>query len=171
MLFHGKCFAQVGVHPRDHERNVIGRPIQGPALLQIWAVPTLPQHSSSRSTAAAAAAGAASAAQPSSTAADHSLSITAAQDTAWTGRENLQEASAQPPGQPADSEEGAGCRTLEHRSSSAIVARSGLLEGKEGLPRMVVGICSEGGLVWDCKWRPNPAEQGSERHAPHSKTT
>ena len=24
----------------------------------------------------------------------------------------------------------------------------------DGLPRLVLGICLEGGVVWDCKWRP-----------------
>lgn len=147
----------MGVHPRGHERNVIGRQIRGPAMLQIWEVPPSVQRSGR--TAAAAAA------QPSSRSTDQSAS--AAQESASTGAANTEEASEQLPQQETEVlDEGVNCRAMTISAEVAPVAKSGSAAEVVSLPRMVMGICSDGGLVWDCKWRPTSAQKGAGGYVP-----
>ncbi|CAL8469549.1 g9090 [Coccomyxa elongata] len=114
-------YLAVAAHPKARDRNVIGRVIEGPVLLQIWRVPTL--DSAENNSAAAAAVG----------------------------------AGPGPGKQPEEGDE-EGQHVMEVGSGVARLA--GTASNASELPMMVLGICLNGGVVWDCKWRPGSGAHG-----------
>lgn len=102
----------MAAHPKAREHNVIGRATEGPALLQIWEVPS--------------ASGAEEGEDRATSGPD-----SAAGNTVSSGDRG-----------PGEGAENGGPQATGQGSAAA------------QLPRMALGICMEGGVIWDCKWRP-----------------
>ncbi len=54
--------------------------------------------------------------------------------------------------------DGAGQHVMEVGSGGARLA--GTPSNASELPTMVLGVCLNGGVVWDCKWRPGSGTHG-----------